>query len=622
MKIRRSAQPTPVPTLPGIVRSAFRVVVATALVNVILLTAALGWVLGAAQPRLAGLRSGVNAVRDAQQAMLDQETGARAYLLIGTQQYLEPYHNGVRELSGASTQLVALVRAEPSLAVDVAAMRTAADRWQRQWGRVAAGSRGHLLDSDSQLDTYRTVLFLNSGKTLFDAFRAASTTVQVAAQRLLIRTVAAQDTTLGVTAGLTMVIGLLAVWLARRREQILRRDVVRPIDVLVEHIDHVRDGDLRPSRAEQALADSGPAELRRLGVGVAQMTATLARELAQSHERSRRLDAQAQQLMEVLDLARDIAGSLSVRYILDSVGRATKQVGGFAGVTVWLSDDSGRFVAAHDTELGKDVVPDPDLVAPGQRLVDQARRFGEVVVDQQPSGDGGSGEWTMVLPMIVGTRIIGAVECRNAMRAGDDEERVAILETLAVHAASAVEAARLYDKTSEQATTDALTRLANRRRLDADLALECERSGRYGRPLSFLMIDLDRFKQINDTYGHQRADEVLQEVAAILVDTVRTSDSTYRYGGEELCVLVRETGLVDAALLAERLRVRIVEHFSGPDAPPVTASFGVAELAPKVGNAEDMVQAADAAMYRAKRAGRNRVEVAESGSAALRALHP
>ena len=610
------------PTLPGVVRSAFRVVVATALVNVILLTGALGWVLGDAQPQLAGLRDGLTAVRDAQQAMLDQETGARAYLLIGTQQYLQPYHDGVRELVAANTRLAGLVRTEPSLATDLRSMQVAEGRWQRQWGQVAAGSRGHLVDGDKQLDTYRTVLFLNSGKTLFDEFRSTATILQAATQRLLTRTVMAQDTTLEVTAGLTLVIGLAAVWLARRRERILRRDVLRPIDALVEHVDRVRNGDLRSSQVKEALAGSGPAELRRLGTGVAQMTAALARELEQSQEHSRRLDAQAGQLLEVLDLARDIAGSLSLRYVLDSVGRATRQVGGFTAVTVWLNDGGGFLRPAYDSELGKDIVPDGAALELGEGLVGRASKSAEVLVEQRTGTENGPAEQVLALPMVVGARVIGAVECRHAAARTIDEEQVAVLETLAVHAASALEAARLYDRTSIQASTDALTHLANRRRLDEDLAQECERSGRYGRPLSFLMLDLDHFKQINDTYGHQRADQVLQQVAAILVETVRTSDSAYRYGGEELCVLVRETELADAALLAERLRTRIVEQFSGPDAPPVTASFGVAELAPGVGTAETLVQAADAAMYQAKRGGRNRVVVAENSSTSLPALQP
>jgi diguanylate cyclase (GGDEF)-like protein len=154
---------------------------------------------------------------------------------------------------------------------------------------------------------------------------------------------------------------------------------------------------------------------------------------------------------------------------------------------------------------------------------------------------------------------------------------------------------------------DALTKLFNRRRLEEDLDSECKRCVRYDRPLAFVMLDVDHFKAFNDSHGHPRADVVLQEVAEVIAGCVRTTDTAYRYGGEEFCVLLRETNAQDAMHLAERIRQRIEVRFASGATPGVTASFGVAEFSVATPMPRALVEAADAAMYESKHAGRNRV---------------
>jgi diguanylate cyclase (GGDEF)-like protein len=190
-----------------------------------------------------------------------------------------------------------------------------------------------------------------------------------------------------------------------------------------------------------------------------------------------------------------------------------------------------------------------------------------------------------------------------------------VLETLSMHAAAAIEAARLHADTAHASEHDALTRLPNRRRLEADLSLECDRAVRYGRPLSFVMLDLDNFKLINDTHGHGYGDEVLQGVADVIAGTLRTTDTAYRYGGEELAVLVRESDLDSAMVMAERLRAAIEAARFGPSGLGVTASIGVAELPSIATSPRGLVAAADLALYAAKQAGRNRVIRATSDPA-------
>ena len=159
------------------------------------------------------------------------------------------------------------------------------------------------------------------------------------------------------------------------------------------------------------------------------------------------------------------------------------------------------------------------------------------------------------------------------------------------------------------ATIDTLTGLPNRRRLEEACQIQMARVKRHGEKLSVIMIDVDKFKSVNDTHGHQAGDLVLQTVAQVLDATVRESDFVGRWGGEEFMVLCPATKRSDAGIVAEKLRAAIAAH-EFPIVGSKTASFGVAELA--VGEKlEHAVERADSALYRAKENGRNRVELAD-----------
>jgi diguanylate cyclase (GGDEF)-like protein len=126
------------------------------------------------------------------------------------------------------------------------------------------------------------------------------------------------------------------------------------------------------------------------------------------------------------------------------------------------------------------------------------------------------------------------------------------------------------------------------------------------------MVDLDDFKHVNDSYGHQQGDEVLAQVAGVLRDATRELDTAARYGGEELAVILPQTDGAGAALLAERMRAAVaslqVPRVGGKGTLSVTASFGVASIPENAGDRSGLIAAADAALYSAKRAGKNRVE--------------
>ncbi|MBC7911220.1 MAG: diguanylate cyclase [Pyrinomonadaceae bacterium] len=176
---------------------------------------------------------------------------------------------------------------------------------------------------------------------------------------------------------------------------------------------------------------------------------------------------------------------------------------------------------------------------------------------------------------------------------------------------SAEEARAHAELAQERAVTDALTGLLNRYGLQRALAREHAEARRYERPLACLMIDLDDFKKINDTYGHSAGDTALQQVATILTEVVRRSDMVFRYGGEEFLVLLPETDLEGAASLAEKIRESAsARHFGdGEHIFKLTLSAGAANLRDdESGN--DMIARADLALYHAKERGRNRVESA------------
>lgn len=155
------------------------------------------------------------------------------------------------------------------------------------------------------------------------------------------------------------------------------------------------------------------------------------------------------------------------------------------------------------------------------------------------------------------------------------------------------------------AHTDTLTGLANRRSAEHKLEVEVERSLRYGRPLSVVLFDLDLFKTVNDTFGHDRGDRVLQRIPVTLEGRIRETDMLARWGGEEFLIISPEMDLERANLMAERFR-RLIEQHDFETGWAMTASFGVAERQEHE-SAGDVVRRADEAMYAAKRNGRNAV---------------
>ena len=169
-------------------------------------------------------------------------------------------------------------------------------------------------------------------------------------------------------------------------------------------------------------------------------------------------------------------------------------------------------------------------------------------------------------------------------------------------------------------TTDGVTGIGNRRRFDDRVATEWMRCGRHGLPLTVILIDIDHFKLYNDHYGHLAGDECLRRVAQLLQATIRRADEVAaRYGGEEFVLLLPDVPLPEAMTVAQRcmdnLRDAALAHPRSPTAPIITFSMGIASVVPRPEAGSDtLVQAADAALYRAKYGGRNRFEVFDPGA--------
>lgn len=163
----------------------------------------------------------------------------------------------------------------------------------------------------------------------------------------------------------------------------------------------------------------------------------------------------------------------------------------------------------------------------------------------------------------------------------------------------------------ETSIRDELTKLYNRRHLEKELEIEVSRTNRYERDLSLLMTDIDHFKKFNDTYGHRVGDEVLSGVAEVIAKKIRTIDSAYRYGGEEFTVLMPETELSGALIVAEKVRKAVEEkkfHLDNGQEIRVTISIGAGEY--KHGqDLDSFFKRTDQALYKAKSLGRNQVAI-------------
>jgi diguanylate cyclase (GGDEF)-like protein len=338
----------------------------------------------------------------------------------------------------------------------------------------------------------------------------------------------------------------------------------------------------------------GRDEFAALGEEFNKMSRELERRLAELSQERGRVQDSMRRLGEAVasNLDRDALLALVVRTAVDGLaadaGRACVRTGGYGAL-----EERSRVGNTDGLDAALEAVEQDALNNGATRET----TVGETTAIAHPlRGADGSHE-------VVG--VVSVARRGRTFTPGDRE----LFSYLAGQVARSMENVSLHETTARQSVTDELTGLANRRAFDDALASEIERNKRFGTDLGLVLIDLDNFKTVNDTYGHQQGDLVLREVARVLRDGSREIDFPARYGGEELAVVLPGTDLEGAFNRAERIREQIeqahIPRLDGGGTLTVTASCGVAATRSTGADGRLLVQAADGALYEAKRAGKN-----------------
>lgn len=209
------------------------------------------------------------------------------------------------------------------------------------------------------------------------------------------------------------------------------------------------------------------------------------------------------------------------------------------------------------------------------------------------------------LPLVANDRTIGGLIVASRHPNAYSRRHIMLLEQLASQIAMPIENSRLYAEVEEKARIDALTGLLNRRSLDEAIASEVSRHSRYGGDFSIIILDLDSLKAFNDNYGHLAGDTLLRKIGSVIENSIRSADRAFRYGGDEFAILLPNTSVDAANQVAERVRKQVASAVIAGYIP-VTASLGLACWPANGKGANEVIAAADAALYHAKRSGGNR----------------
>lgn len=337
---------------------------------------------------------------------------------------------------------------------------------------------------------------------------------------------------------------------------------------------------------------------------------TIGRELQAERRRSREETSYREQQRELTDAVQFIrteaeSHALIKRYL-------ERLLKGTSVVVLTCNNSENRLTAGTDLN-GDDAFEERLLHAePGSCLAVRSGRAhrekqgGEQLLSCELCCD--TGRSSTCMPALVGGEVIGSILIRHERPLGKEEWRHAV-ESVSQTAPSLANLRTLAIAES-RASTDPLTGLPNRRMLDDTLKRMLVQAGRTFSPLSAILFDLDGFKTVNDVYGHEKGDEVLATVGAVVSTAIRQSDMAGRSGGEEFLVILPDTDRRGALVLAEKLRSTIGRISVAGVEQPLSGSFGVATFPDDATDPAGLLRSADRALYRAKSNGKNRVEVA------------
>jgi diguanylate cyclase (GGDEF)-like protein len=358
-------------------------------------------------------------------------------------------------------------------------------------------------------------------------------------------------------------------------------------------------------RRNRSLRPFKPAE-RELALDFA---AELAQNLAQARldEKSRE---QVKRLAAMTDLARVFASSLRVEDSLKLILQGIQQHFGFDRVRLYLVEkDRTKLRGELSVDMRgqmKSLRQEEILLEPG------VHRFANLIL-----GKGSDPllekykDTILYLPLVVSGQSIGLLVVDNLLSQQTIEgEDAGLLKSFAGQIALAVDNARLFEEVQELSLYDSLTHLPLRRYFNQRFQEELYRAERFSQPVSLIWVDVDHFKGINDTYGHQVGDEVIKEVGRVILKSLRKIDFPCRYGGDEILILLPQAREEEARMIAQRLsmeirEIRIPVTFSKAQAVRVTASMGIATFPTDARSPEDLLQKADEALYWVKSHGKD-----------------
>lgn len=351
-----------------------------------------------------------------------------------------------------------------------------------------------------------------------------------------------------------------------------------------------------------------PVDLRMASIAASQTGATLRHVLefdaAIHHLRELELLNRVQQVITTTDdvdeLLQSIVDEIHTTLDITSVTIMLVTPDGLEMKVHAVAGDYSTEIAGLKLRIGKGATGVAVMEGLTQYLPDVTRDERYVPVDPNIRCE-------LAVPLVNKGSVVGVLNLESTSLNAFSEEDRHVVEIVAAQIAQILAKALLYDELATMAITDGLTGLFNHRQFFIRLDSEFKRADRYTYPLSLIMIDIDYFKNFNDTYGHMQGDEVLRKIASIIKLTMRETDVVARYGGEEFVVVLPLCHELTALEVAERLRADIENANLGDDkeSPPLTISVGVCAAPADASTYEELVKRADDAMYHSKRMGRN-----------------